>query len=101
MLVWNVRGLNSHARQSVLCQFVQDHLISIVCIQETKVQLVSSQLIVDACGSHFSDFISIPSVGLSGGLIIAWDDSIVHLEEIASAQNFLLVSCCCRFTGLT
>ena len=107
ILIWNLRGLNSFARQSVVCSLVRDNHISIVCFQETKVQLVTLQLIVQACGPRFQNFISVPSNGASGGLIIAWDDDLVQIDEVSSSNNFILallllglvvpLGCCAMF----
>jgi exonuclease III len=56
-------------------------------------------LIVDACGPGFRDFLVVPSVGASGGLLIAWNEDIVHLDLIASNQYFILASCQSKITG--
>jgi exonuclease III len=99
ILVWNVRGLNSSARQSVVLKVVRDHLISIVCLQESKIQNVSSQLLVDACGPTFKHHFAVPSIGATGGLLIAWDEDVVHLDLCTSNQHFLIVCCQSKITG--
>jgi len=44
----------------------------IVCIQETKITELSRRIILSALGSDFSDFTFAPSIGASGGILIAW-----------------------------
>ena len=101
VFVWNVRGLNSSARQSVLCSLIRDNHISIVCTQESKVTAVTPQLILDSCGSRFRNFLSVPSDGASGGLIIAWDDDLVEIAVVQLHRHFLIASCTSRLNGAT
>ena len=99
VFVWNVRGLNSSARQSVVCKLVRDNHISVVCIQESKVVAVSAQLILDTCWSRFRNFLSVPSDGASGGMIIAWDEDMVEIDAVSLNPHFMVVSCSSRLNG--
>jgi exonuclease III len=71
----------------------------IICIQESKIENVSSQLVVDACGPNFRDHLAVPSVGASGGMLIAWNEDVVHLDLVASNQHFMLVCYQSKITG--
>ena len=72
ILIWNVRGLNSTSRQDSV-RFIMDSSWSdIVCIQETKVTDMPRIIILSTLGSDFLDFIAAPSVGASGGILVAW-----------------------------
>lgn len=68
ILIWNVRGLNSTARQDS----VRTSRADVVCIQETKISATSHRILLSALGSDFSDFVTAPSVGASGGILVAW-----------------------------
>jgi len=72
ILIWNVRGLNSISRQDSVRSFVDSSWSDIVCIQETKITELSRRIILSALGSDFSDFTFAPSIGASGGILIAW-----------------------------
>ena len=72
ILIWNVRGLNSTSRQDSVHSIVGSSRSDIVCIQETKVTDMSRIIILSSLGLDFSDFIATPSVGASGGILIAW-----------------------------
>ena len=73
ILNWNVRGLNSVARQDAVSEMVDALKIDVVCLQETKLSNVSRSLILSMLGSDFdNNFICLPSEGASGGILIAW-----------------------------
>jgi exonuclease III len=68
ILVWNVRGLNARCRRDNIRVVVNDCNISVVCIQETKLAVISDFLISEMLGDRFA---SLPAVGTSGGILIA------------------------------
>ena len=73
ILIWNVRGLNSVARRNVVRSLVVSTKIDIVCLQETKMVAISREIILSMLGSDFdNNYICLPSVGASGGILIAW-----------------------------
>jgi hypothetical protein len=71
ILIWNVRGLNSVARQDSVCTLVDASRADIVCIQETKMLAITNRVILSALGSDFSNFSAVPAVGASGGILVA------------------------------
>jgi exonuclease III len=71
-LIWNVRGLNSTARQDSVRSLVDSSRADIVCIQETKIAAISQRIILSTLGADFTDFITLPSNGASGGILVAW-----------------------------
>jgi exonuclease III len=70
-LFWNVRGLNSRASRVCVRDVVVLEAVSVVCLQETKVQLFSDVMISELLGADF-DYLILPSVGASGGILVAW-----------------------------
>jgi exonuclease III len=44
----------------------------IICVQETKIAAISQRVILSALGSDFSDYIDLPAIGASGGILVAW-----------------------------
>jgi exonuclease III len=71
ILVWNVRGLNSSVHQDSVRELVDFSRVEVVCL-ETKMQIISSQLILSMLGTNFSNFIYLPCVGTAGGILVAW-----------------------------
>jgi exonuclease III len=77
ILVWNIRGLNSVARQdSVVRVLVDSTKADIVCLQETKMEMIGPRLLLSMLGSSFSNYTYLPSVGVSEGILMCWKDRI-------------------------
>jgi exonuclease III len=77
VLIWNVRGLNSLARQDSVRSLVASSKIDIICLQETKLDVVTRGVLLSALGSKFLNFIELPTVGASGGILVAWKQDVV------------------------
>jgi len=76
ILCWNVRGLNSRARQDTVRTLVTSVKADIVCLQETKMSGISSSVILSMLGSDFTHWIELSAVGASGGILVAWRHSL-------------------------
>jgi exonuclease III len=76
VLIWNVRGLNSSARQDSVRSLVASSKIDIICLQETKLDVVTRGVLLSALGSEFLNFIELPAVGASGGILVAWKQDV-------------------------
>lgn len=70
-LVWNVRGLNSRARRNVVRDLVAQDNISLLSLQETKLDSCSDSLILEICGAGFDYFFK-PATHTCGGILLAW-----------------------------
>jgi exonuclease III len=44
----------------------------IVCLQETKMQSIPRRIMLSMLGSDFEHSLVLPSVGASGGILLAW-----------------------------
>jgi exonuclease III len=83
-LSWNVRGLNSGARQEDLKQVVASSRPDIVCIQETKMALVTPQVVTSSLGQSFqNNFFFLPTEGTRGGTLLAAHDDRYYLQNPA------------------
>jgi exonuclease III len=56
ILIWNVRGLNSRACHDVDHELVTFEHPSIVCLQETKLDVISPYDLIQIVGSGFDYF---------------------------------------------
>ena len=85
-LCWNVRGLNSRARRNVVRELffsnAQENMvvvrelvgqenISLLSLQETKLDVCSDALIMETCGADF-DYFAKPDANSRGGILLAW-----------------------------
>jgi exonuclease III len=71
-MVWNVRGLNNPSRRSVVRATVAEAAPSIVCASETKLESVSPYVVAESFGARYDQFIYLPAVGTTGGIVLAW-----------------------------
>lgn len=99
VLVWNVRGLNSAARRAAVTGVVQQKNVSVVCLQESKMNMVEAPIINDFCGPGFDHFAFTPSVGASGGVITACKDDILSVCASLCSPHFVSINCLQRSSG--
>ncbi|PNT63325.1 hypothetical protein BRADI_4g14215v3 [Brachypodium distachyon] len=101
LLCWNVRGLNNPARRSAVCDIIRDTHATVVCIQETKLQLVDGRLIRDILGPKFcNNFATLPSAGTRGGMIMAVSDDYFMLSDIHLTTHSITATVTMRSEGI-
>lgn len=76
ILCWNIRGINSEAKWDALRNKIDESASSIICLQETKKESFDSLFLRKFAPRHLDKFDYIPSVGASGGILVAWAGSI-------------------------
>lgn len=76
ILTWNVRGINSSWKWNPVKNKICQAACDIVCLQETKKDSFDSAFIRKICPASFDSFEILPSVGASGGILIAWKGSL-------------------------
>ncbi|KAG2647915.1 hypothetical protein PVAP13_1NG002673, partial [Panicum virgatum] len=82
LLDWNVRGLKNSARRKVVRDLAHDTGASIVCLQETKMQLIDRGVVVETLGQHFAEqFVFLPAVGTRGGALLAVDENYYRIVQ--------------------
>ena len=65
LLDWNVRGLDCAARRKVVRDLVQDTGATIVCMQETKMQMIDRGVVCESLGQRFADQCNTPQLALN------------------------------------
>ena len=77
ILSWNMRGLNSLDKRmmvrNLLCQWRTD----IICLQETKLELISIRVISSLWGCPYVDWCFMAANGAVGGILLMWDKRVV------------------------
>jgi exonuclease III len=71
VFIWNVRGLNMRARRSAVREFLNQERVAALCLVETKISVLSDTMAYELMGTGF-DYVCLPSVGASGGIVVAW-----------------------------
>lgn len=72
MLCWNVRGINATRKWDSIKNKVTEANCDVVCFQETKKDSFDQAFIRKVLPTNFDAFLFVPSVGASGGLLVAW-----------------------------
>lgn len=89
---WNVRGLASSVHIGNVKNFIQKEKPCLVCIQETKCGPFSDIMKKSMGVYDNSSWAEVPSVGLSGGLVIFWDPSFLNIDVVRHQRYWLWIS---------
>ena len=82
MLNWNVRGMNNPARRKVIRDLSGEKRCTIVCIQETKMQLIDQAVVTETLGNNFgTNFAVLPAAGTRGGALLAAHDDFYQIIQ--------------------
>jgi exonuclease III len=76
---WNVRGLGQRRKRDDVKAAIESLAPSIICLQESKLSDISSFFASSFLPPSLRSFVFKPSVGASGGIVTAWDASLVDL----------------------
>ena len=87
-LVWNVWGLNSRARRNVVRELVDQESISLLSLQETKLEICLLDLVREICGASFAYFFQ-PASNTCGGILLAWRSNIWLVTNPLSRSHSL------------
>jgi hypothetical protein len=80
----NVHGLNDPAKCDALREFVSLSKVNLVCIQETKLAVIDSFLVLQCLGPSFDGFVFfLPAIGTRGGVLVAWDSSVLVVSRMS------------------
>ncbi|XP_023748817.1 uncharacterized protein LOC111897081 [Lactuca sativa] len=93
VLSLNVRGIGEAHKQSWVKNLCFAHRISLACLQESQLGLVSSlHLNIRNCwASNNLGYEIIEASGRSGGIITIWDDGVFMFTDSIKARHFLIV----------
>jgi exonuclease III len=68
-----------------------------VCIQEAKIANLSQRVVLSALGSDFSDYVVLPAVGASRGVLVACKQ---HLQAIGNKRVLILTASLFNFAQM-
>lgn len=89
VLCWNVRGLNCPAKRAAVREFVQTTKMNLVCLQETKLDVVDQFVVLQCLGPSFDGFDCLPASETRGGILLAWDRSVMDMDALVHDTNSL------------
>ncbi|XP_075084718.1 uncharacterized protein LOC142167974 [Nicotiana tabacum] len=88
---WNVHGLNDGKKISTIMSLVRKWKVDVLCLQETKLEKWSSNLIQHIRGNRWVDWVELKSYATRGGIIVLWDRR--QWNCIDSYQGTYIISC--------
>jgi hypothetical protein len=60
----------------------------VICLQETKMEVMSRSLVKSLWGCHYVDWAYLGSVGAAEGILVMWDKRVVEkVEEVEEAEE--------------
>jgi exonuclease III len=89
--IWNGHGLNSPARRLAVYQAISPANAAVVCIQETKMAVIFDHVVRECLGSSFDNFFFLPANGTRGGILLAWQSTLVSVTHPHFTENALIV----------
>jgi exonuclease III len=96
-----VRGLNDSARKDAVNQLVRDTRSTIVCLQETKLQLVDQNTVRRTIGAKFANsFAVLPAEQTRGGILLAVNEDFFDLSNILLSSHAVTATITMRADGL-
>ena len=66
-----------------------------ICLQETKLELITRSLVHSLQGSHHVDWLYCGSNGALGGILVMWDTRVI--EKLEDAVGNFSISCKFQF----
>jgi hypothetical protein len=89
ILFCNVRVLNVRAHGNAVRELIDAECISLVCLQETKLDSISDFDVIQLFSSSF-DYVFLPAVHMCGGILVAWHNSASEVTT-SSSRSFLVL----------
>nr|CAN69965.1 hypothetical protein VITISV_039410 [Vitis vinifera] len=86
ILSWNVRGVNDRSKRKIIKSVIKNQKVDLFCIQETKVQVMSEEVVRSLGPRRFLDWKVLNAMGTARGVLICWDKR--SLEMVGVEEGF-------------
>jgi hypothetical protein len=94
IISWNVRGMNELEKRTKIRGSLREWKADIVCLQETKMEVISRDVVYSVWSFVYVDLVYLGSRGASGGILLMWDRRVV--EKIEEYVGRYVVACAFR-----
>lgn len=81
ILYWNVRGLGDVRKRGMIKDILKKIGPDMVVIQETKKENFDRKDVSSIWGSKFKEWVFLPSLGRSGGMVVVWNTKSVEVSD--------------------
>jgi hypothetical protein len=86
-------GKNDGAKRASVCNQIYSSGAMVVCLQETKITSWTYSLLVETVGTDMAqNFVALPSIGASGGILIAVSARFFCLDDPHPTTNTVSAS---------
>jgi exonuclease III len=92
LISWNVRGLNQGGKRLKIINLLRQWRADIICLQETKLQLITNSIVRSLWGCQFLNWCDLPSSGASGGILLMWDRRVKEKIEVCVGEYVVACS---------
>lgn len=65
------------------------HRVNLVCLQETKLDVIDQFLLMQCIGPSLDGYAYLPACDTRGGILLAWDITVMEVDNIINDTNFL------------
>ncbi|KAJ9704109.1 hypothetical protein PVL29_005411 [Vitis rotundifolia] len=96
ILSWNVRGVNDSSKRKLIKSIVRKQKVDLLCIQETKMQVMSEGVVRSLGSGIFLDWRVLNAIRSAGGILICWDKRSMEILEWEEGQ----FSISCKFKNV-
>jgi hypothetical protein len=96
MVTWNVRGLNEMKKRLRVRRLLRQWKVDIVCLQETKLEMITHELVQSLWSCPYVEWSYVASFGASGGILLMWDRRVVSKVDVCQG-NFVAA---CSFRNM-
>jgi mannosylglycoprotein endo-beta-mannosidase len=86
---YNIRGLGSRVKRSLIKELVLKEKVDFLAIQETKLEAISDGICFSLWGGEDCCWAFLPSEGSSGGILSIWRKSSSKLIFTFSGEGFV------------
>ena len=93
---WNDRGANNPNKRNAIRNFIRSQRVDLVCLQETKIQEMTSACARSFGVGRFFDWKVVEAEGAAGGILLFWDERKLDLVEV----EIFLFSITCWFKNV-
>ncbi|KAJ9671078.1 hypothetical protein PVL29_027188 [Vitis rotundifolia] len=96
ILSWNVRGANDSSKRKIIKAFIRNQKVDLLCIQETKIHLMSEGMVKSLGVGRFLDWRTLDASGSVGGVLVCWDKRSLEILDWEVGQ----FSISCKFRNV-
>ena len=91
-----MRGAHDINKRRIIKPFVSKQKVDLLCIQETKIQLMTEGVVKSLGVGRLLDWRALEVVGSAGGVLICWDKRSLEILEWEEGQ----FSISCKFRNV-